>query len=258
MKIRMPFIKPIAMLAFAAFPLCAQWTNLPTDGIPRTADSKVNMAAPAPRTADGKPDLSGIWNPTNTKYLNNLAADFKPGELPILPWAEAITKERSTDTHGAEESDANCLPPGIPKINAAPNPIKIVQEPKLIVVLYETFDLFRQFFMDGRTLGKDPNPSWLGYSVAKWEGDTLVVDTVGLNGKTWLDKAGHPTTESTHVTERYRRVDYGHLEAAVTIEDPTAYAKPWTVTEHFQLFPNTELIENICENEKDIRHMPGK
>lgn len=246
------------LLFLTTLPLGAQWLKLPTDGIPRTADGKVNLTAPAPRRADGKPDLSGIWNPTNTKYLNNLAADFKPGELPILPWAEAITKERSTEMHGAEESDANCLPPGIPKINAAPNPIKIVQEPMLIVVLYETFDLFRQFFMDGRELSKDVNPSWLGYSVAKWDGDTLVVDTVGLNGKTWLDKVGHPTTESTHVIERYRRPDFGHLEAVVTIDNPTAYSKPWTVTEHFQFFADTELIENICENEKDIRHMPGK
>ena len=234
----------------------AQWIKLPADGIPRTADGKINMTAPAPRRADGKPDLSGIWNPMNTKYLNNLAVDFKPGELPILPWADAITKERSNDMHGAEESDANCLPPGIPKINATPNPLKIVQEPKLIVVLYETFGIFRQFFMDGRELRKDPNPSWLGYSIAKWDGDTLVVDTVGFNGKTWLDKVGHPTTESTHVTERFRRVDFGHLESVVTIEDPTAYTKPWTVTEHFDFFPNTELIENVCENEKDIRHMP--
>ena len=255
-------ISRILVIALAALPLAspalAQWTKLPADGGPRTADGKVNMTAPAPRTADGKPDLTGIWDPRNTKYLNNLAADLKPGELQMLPWADALVKERSNQLHGAEESDARCLPPGIPKINAAPNPIKIIQEPKLIVFLYETFDLHRQFFMDGREPRKDANPSWLGYSTAKWDGDTLVVDTVGLNNKAWLDKVGHPITESMHVTERYRRVDFGHLESVVTIDDPAAYSKPWSVTEHFELLPNTELFEDICENEQDVRHMPSK
>jgi hypothetical protein len=216
------------------------------------------MTAPAPRKADGRPDFSGIWNPRNTKYLGNLAADFKPGELQIEPWAEALVKERSTWMHGAEESDANCLPPGVPKINAAPNPFKIVQESKFFVILYETFGIYRQFFLDGREPAKDADPSWLGYSVAKWDGDALVVDTVGFNGKTWLDKIGHPMTETTHVTERFRRIDYGHLEAQVTIDDPKAYKKPWSVMERFELFPDTELIESVCENEKDVRHMPGK
>jgi hypothetical protein len=247
-----------ASLSIAAFPLAAQWMKLPADGIPRTADGKIDMQAPAPRRADGVPDLTGIWNPLNTKYLNNLAADFKPGELPILPWAEALVRQRSDYSHGAEESDARCLPPGIPKIDAAPNPIKIIQEPKLIVLLYETFDLHRQFFMDGREPRKDANPTWLGYSTARWDGDTLVVDTVGLNNKAWLDKVGHPITESMHVTERFRRPDFGHLESVVTIDDPAAYSKPWSVTEHFELLPNTELFEDICENEKDIRHMPGE
>jgi hypothetical protein len=242
----------------------AQWTNLPSDGVPRTADGKINMKAPAPRLPDGTPDLRGIWNPQNTKYLNNLAADYKPGELPILPAAEALVKMRSDYSHGAEESDAHCLPPGVPKIDTAPNPFKILQEPKLIVILYETFGLRRQFFMDGRELRKDANPTWLGYSTAKWargadgnkESDTLVVDTTGFNGKSWLDKVGHPTSESTHITERFRRVDFGHLESLVTIEDPTAYSKPWNVTLHFEYYPNTEIIEDVCENEADVKHMP--
>jgi hypothetical protein len=248
----------LALFSVAALPLGAQWAKLPTDGIPRTADGKIHMTAPTPRKADGKPDFSGIWNPQNLKYLGNLAADLKPGELQIEPWAEALVKERSAGMHGAEESDAKCLPPGIPKINAAPNPFKIVQETKFFVILYETFGIYRQVFLDGREPRKDADPSWLGYSVARWDRDALVVDTTGFNGKTWLDKIGHPTTEMTHVTERFRRIDYGHLETQVTIDDPSAYKKPWSVTERFELLPDTELIESVCENERDVRHMPGK
>jgi hypothetical protein len=248
----------LVLLALATFPLAAQWQNLPTDGIPRTAEGKINMSAPAPRKPDGKPDLSGIWNPPNTKYLVNLAADFKPGQLPIQPWAEALTKERSTEAHGAEESDANCLPPGIPKINATPNPFKIVQDTKLVIILYETFGIYRQVFLDGRVPRKDANPSWQGYSLGKWDGDALVVDSVGFNGKFWLDKVGHPATESLHVTERFRRPDYGHLEVQTTIDDPKAFTKPWSVTERLELLTDTELLESVCENEQDVRHMPGK
>jgi len=236
----------------------AQWRNLPTQGVPRTKDGKVDLSAPAPQRPDRKPDLTGIWQPSGTKYLNNLAADFKPGELPIQPWAEAITKERSTGAHSAEESDAKCLPPGVPKVSATPNPFKIIQEPNLVVILYEAFGLYRQIFMDGRELQRDPNPSWLGYSVGRWEGDALVVDTTGFNGKTWLDKIGHPVTESLHVTERFRRRDYGHMEIQTTIDDPKAFTKSWTVTEAMQLVPETELMETVCENEKDVAHMPGK
>jgi len=256
MKLGSPLASPFLLIALAAPCIHAQWTKLPADGAPRAADGKINMTAPAPRLPDGTPDLRGIWDPKNTKYLNNLAADYKPAELPMLPAAEALVKTRSDYSHGWEESDARCLPPGVPKISTAPNPFKILQEPKLIVVLYETFGLRRQFFMDGREVAKDANPTWLGYSKAKWDGDTLVVDTVGFNGKSWLDKVGHPTSESTHITERFRRVDLGHLESIVTIEDPTAYSKPRNVTLHFEYLPNTEIIEDVCENEQDIKHMP--
>lgn len=258
MKSRMLFVRSQVLFMLAALPMGAQWIKLPTDGIPRTADGKINMTAPAPRKPDGKPDISGIWQVMGAKYLVNLAADLKPGELPIQPWAEALVKERSKETHGAEESDANCLPPGIPKINATPNPFKIVQEPKLVVFLYEAFGFYRQVFLDNREPRKDTNPSWFGYSLGKWDGDAFVIDSIGYNGKFWLDKVGHPTTESLHTIERYRRPDYGHLEMQVTIDDPKVYTKPWSVTERFELQPETELIEGICENEKDIRHMPGK
>ena len=246
------------LLLVVLWPAGAQWRNLPAQAVPRTKDGKLDLSAPAPLKPDRKPDLTGIWQPVGTKYLVNIAADFKPGELPIQPWAEAITKERSTPTGSAQESDANCLPPGVPKISATPNPFKIIQEPGLVVILYESFGLYRQVFMDGRELQRDPNPAWLGYSTGKWEGDTLVVDTTGFNGKTWLDKIGHPVTDALHVTERFRRRDFGHLEIQTTIDDPKAFTKPWTVTEAMELLTDTELIESVCENEKDVKHMPGK
>jgi len=249
------------ILLLAMCPLApAQWVKLPSQGVPRTKDGKVDLTAPAPRRPDRKPDLSGIWLIESPKLLINLAANLKPGELPIQPWAEALTKERSTGIHAAEEPQAHCLPPGLPRINATPNPFKInQQEPGVVVILYEAFNLYRQIFTDGRELGKDPNPSWLGYSVGKWDGDTLVVDTTGFNGKTWLDQAGHPTTDALHVTERFRRRDFGHLEIQTTIDDPKAYTKPWSATEVMELQPDTELMEFACnENEKDVKHLLGK
>jgi hypothetical protein len=254
-------VKPVCGLLFvvAFSPLWAQWQNMPVKGTPLTKDGKPDMSAPAPRKPDHKPDLSGIWQAPGPKYLRDLAADLKPGEVPMQPWAEALTKERMTLAHAVEESDANCLPQGVPKINATPVPFKIIQDPGLVVILYEAFDQFRQFFMDGRKPPRDPNPTWLGYSTARWDGDVLVADTIGFNGKTWLDQAGHPATEALHVTERFRRRDFGHLEIQVTIDDPKAYTKPWTVTEVMELIPNTDLLEFVCnENNRDLPHLLSK
>ncbi len=223
----------------------------------RTAN--LDLSAPAPRTPDGKPDLSGIWEPpAPPKYLRDLAADLKPGDVSMLPWAEAVYKERLSGAWAREEPDANCLPQGVPKIDAAPAPYRFIQMPGMIVIIYEAFTQWRQIFTDGRELPKDPNPSWFGYSVGKWEGDTLVVNSIGFNGKVWLDQVGHPSTDALHVIERFRRVNFGQLEIQVTIDDPKAYTKPWTATENVQLRPNTELIEFICnENSKDRDHMPA-
>jgi hypothetical protein len=237
----------------------AQWLHVPDKNTPRAKDGKPDLAAPAPRRPDGKPDLSGIWGTENSKYLANIATDFKPGDFPILPWAEALTKERLTGIHAGEESNANCLPQGVPRIAATPNPFKIVQEPELVVILYEAFGQFRQVYLDGRALPKDPNPTWLGYSEGRWEGDTLVVETAGFNGKTWLDQAGHPTSDALHVFEHYHRRDFGHMDIQITIDDPKAYTKPWSVTEPMQLLPDTDLIEFVCnENEKDLKHLGKK
>ena len=247
----------LLLLVCAAAP--AQWLHIPAKNTPRTKDGKPELAAAVPRKPDGKPDLAGIWGTESPKYLANLAADFKPGEFPIQPWAEALTKERMTGIHASEESNANCLPQGIPRIDATPNPFKIVQEPDLVVILYEAFGQFRQIYLDGRSLPKDANPTWLGYSIGRWEGDTLVVESTGFNGKTWLDQTGHPTTEALRVTERYHRRDFGHLDIQVTINDPKAYTKPWTVTEPMQLLPDTDLIEFVCnENEKHLKHLGKK
>ena len=149
------------------------------------------------------------------------------------------------------------MPQGVPRINAAPSPWKIIQTPGLVAILYETFNFWRQVFLDGRELGEDFTPSWFGYSTGKWEGDTLIVDTRGFNGKAWIDQAGRPTTEALHVTERFQRKDVGHMEVQITVDDPKAYTKPWTVTEKFNLVTNGDLLEFICENNRDLQHMPA-
>ena len=248
-----------AILATSPLTLSGQWLNVPANA-PKTRGGKPNLGARAPRRPDGKPDLSGIWfgDEANKKYAD-LAADFKAGEFRIQPWAEALSKERIT--RGLAWPPAHCLPPSVPMLNAGASvqPLKIIQEPGLMVILYESFGLVRQMFLDGRTLAKDPNPTWLGYSVGRWEGDVLVVETTGFNDKTWLDLYGHPSTEALHITERFRRRDFGHLDLQVTIDDPKAYTKPWTVAVPLHLFPDGDLLEFVCnENEKDASHMVDK
>ena len=239
-------------------PLAAQWVKIPPAAIPRSPDGKPNLLAPPPKLSDGHPDLSGIWEPNANKYLRNIAADLKPEEVPFQPWAKAVFEERATGSRSKEDPDANCLPQGVPKIDAAPAPWKIVQTPRFIVIVYEAFNLWRQIFLDGRELAKDSNPSWQGYSTGKWDGDTLVVDTRGFNGKAWLDQLGRPSTDALHVIERFRRKDFGHMDIQITIDDPKAYTKPWTVTEDVQLRPDIELLEFICnENNRDVEHLPG-
>ena len=251
----------LPLILAMALPLGAQWLNYPSAGIPRTPDGKPNLAAPPPRTADGAPDLSGIWLAEDQKYFQNLAAGLKPDDVPLQPWALALQQQREDNVH-SDDPLARCLPHGVPRINTnAMFPFKIVQTPTLIVILYEQLSLFRQVFMDGRKLANDLNPSWLGYSTGRWDGDTLVIETTGFNDKTWLDTAkGHPATEALHVEERIRRPDFGNLEIQATINDPKAYTKPWTTTiqkMHLQL--GTEILEFICnENEKDLPHMVGK
>ena len=235
-------------------PAKAQWLNYPTPGIPRTADGKPKLTAPTPRTADGKPDLTGLWNRVSPKYGNNIAADLKPGD--VQPWAQALVDKRKEDL-GRDHMAAHCLPFG-PEYSTAQRYVKIVQTPTLIVMLDEDLT-YRQIYLDGRPLESDPQPTWMGYSIGHWDGDTLVVESAGFNDKTWLDTDGHPHTEALRTTERYRRTDFGHLEMEETIQDPKVYAKPFTVAISSLLAPDTELLEAVCsENNKDLDHWVGK
>ena len=231
------------------------WTNLPMDGVPLGPDGKPNMSAPAPRTSSGTPYLSCIYMP-NMRYFRNLAADLGIENVPMTDEARKIHAARATGLLGWEEPDAHCLPQGVPKINMAPVPFKIVQTEKLVVLVYEAFNLWRQVFLDSREFAPDLNPSWLGYSKGRWEGDELVVETRGLNGKQWLDHGGLPTSDKLTVIERFRRPSFGQLEIQLTIADPTYYTKPWTVTTNARRLVDTELFEFICnENERSTQHM---
>jgi len=235
--------------------LSAQWIRLTLPGIPRAADGKPNLTAPTPKTSDGKPDLTGIWVVASGKYLANIAADGV--DVPFRPEAAALYKQRR-ETNSVGRPTERCLPHSVPDAALVGYPFKIIQTPAQLVILFEPFIDYRQIFTDGRMLPNDPQPTWMGYSVGKWEGDTLVVDSTGFNDQTWLDDGGHPHSDALHVIERFRRIDFGHLELAITIDDSKMYTKHWTVTVPYNLVPDTELIEYVCENEKDLVHMVGK
>jgi hypothetical protein len=244
----------LAIVVLMTTPVLAQWVNVPPTPVPRTADGKPDLSAPAPRLPDGKPDLSGIWM-APTGYLRNLALNVQE-DVPFLPWAKALYDERAAGKFWREEPDANCLPQGVPKVLFAPAPWRIIQTPGIIFFVHEAFNLWWQAFTDGRQFAPhdDVSPTWHGYSTAKWEGDTLVVDSRGFNGNVWLDQLGKPSTEALHVTTRFRRKDFGKMDIQVTIDDPKAYSKPWGNTVEVTLLPNTQLMEFIClENEKDTR-----
>jgi len=241
--------------ALMSVPLHAQWINYPTPGIPRLPDGKPNLAAPAPRTADGKPDLSGIWRTTNGRLLQSLGADG--AEIPMRANAVALFRERQ-DNEGKDRPSGRCISHGVTDFNALNTPTKIVQTPSVTIVLFEAYNHYRQILTDGRPLPTDPQPAWLGYSVGRWEGDTFVVDTNGLSSVTWLDDGGHPHGDGLRVRERFRRLDFGRLDIDMTIDDAEYYTRPWTVTVHKALMVDDELIEWMCENEKDLQHMVGK
>ena len=247
-----------AAIALLSVPLCAQWLDHPTAGIPRLPNGKVNLAAPLPRKANGQPDLSGIWQVPGIRFLLNIAVDLKDVNVPFQPWAAAIYKER-VENFGKDDPNNRCLPSITPEKVAVTSPWKVVEIPGETIILYESRTIFRQIFTDGRAFPKDMQPAWQGYSVGKWDGDTFVVDTKGFNDKGWLDTNGHPVTDALHVIERYTRKDFGHMDVAITIDDPKAYTRPWTVVEPAVYQADTELIEYICEeNNKDVAHIVGK
>jgi hypothetical protein len=250
--------------------LKAQWLNYPTAGVPKLPNGKPNLAAPTPRTADGKPDLSGIWDADNTggtaesftgrrlpPLFENIGARLKDG-LPYSRWGRDLVNARLAD-NSKDSPDARCLPLGILWLHSHVSPRKMLQLPGLVVILYERFTQFRQIFTDGRPLPTDPEPSFFGYSTGKWEGDTLVVQTIGFRDDSWADLSGSPLTESAMVTERFRRTNYGNLEIEITVNDPKAYTVPWTVKLNQVIHLDTELLEFICvDNDKDRTHLVGK
>jgi hypothetical protein len=242
-------------VALLGMPLAAQWVTYPTPGIPRTKDGKPNLSAPAPRTPDRKPDFSGIWEAPTPKYLENLAADGV--EVSMLPWAANVYQERQ-ENFSKDSPSSFCLPHSVTDFDAHFTPKKLIQLPGVVVLLFESYHSYRQIFTDGRPLPENREPAWFGYSVGKWEGDTLVVNTAGINEKTWLDDGGHPHSDALRIIERFRRPDFGHMQVEVTIDDPKAYAKPWTAKIPWVLVPDTELLDWVCENNRDREHMVGK
>jgi len=257
-------VKVIASLAaslalLAAVPALAQWRNVPPGTkAPRAKNGDVDLEAPPPRHANGRVSLEGVWMPNDNRYIRDLALDVGEAKLPYQPWARKLTDERKDGTHSREDPDAHCLPQGVPKIDYVSYPWKLVETPTSVVMMFETFTFWRQIFTDGRTPDPAAKPAWMGYSVGHWEGDTLVVETTGFNGKLWLDQIGHPTTDKLRVTERFTRTHYGHLRIDVDIDDPGAYTAKWSASQVVHLRPTWEPLEFICEeNNRDMENLPG-
>jgi hypothetical protein len=268
------------ILAVTPGTLVAQWPAHPTPGVPRTSDGQPDLKGPAPRTADGKPNFSGIWRFVDSpdardgpplprgvgtagigarvRGLNQFfdIGSTLPDGLPFQPWAAELRKQRAADNN-KDNPDAHCLPLGLMQLHTHPEPRKIIQTPGVVVILYEANGGIRQIFTDGRPL--PPNGAeawWYGYSTGRWNGDTLVVETTGFRDDVWLDVEGSPLTQSAKMIERFRRPDFGSMEIEVTVDDPKAYTKPWTVRISHRIMLDTELIEFVCqENEKDVAHI---
>jgi hypothetical protein len=263
-------MKVLVALAVFASALSAQWPAWPTGGAPkltRTDAGKPDLTAPAPKAANGHPDLSGVWdratplNPVKStppqRAFQNLPS-MLPDGLPFQPWAADLRKQRLAE-NSKEHPDAHCLPLHPVQLHSHPQPRKIIQTPGLVMILYEANNGLRQIFTDGRPLPADAEPWWYGYSVGKWDGDTLVVETTGFRDMGWLDEEGTPITETGKVIERFRRPNIGNLEIEVTVDDPKAFTKPWTVKFNQRLMPDTELIEFVCaENNRSLPHLIGK
>jgi len=261
----------VAVLCAASVSLSAQWLKYPTAGVPRTAAGKPNLMAPPPHTADGKPDLSGIWDiEHNRPCPPEGCADMEVGQefvnigwslkggLPYQPWAAATRKARM-EQNGKDDPSSHCLPRGALRAHTSPLLRKFVQVPGLLVLLSESNASYRQIFTDGRPLPAIEQPTFNGYSIGRWEGDTLVVQTTGFKDGMWLDRSGSPMTDAAKMTEKFRRTSYGKMDIEITIDDPKAYTAPWTVMLHNTIVVDTDLLDYIClENEKSVAHMVGK
>jgi len=275
MRGRVVQILGVIAIGVWAGPAAAQWLKYPTDGAPRSKDGKVNLSAPAPRAKDGRPDFSGVWltgnpipcDPANGADFLDCGAELPlardaidigvslPGGLPYQPWAAELVRKRTAD-QAKDDPHVRCLPDTFIRSYGLPHLQKFVHVPGLLVMLDEMNASYRQIFTDARPLPADPVPSWNGWSSAAWDGDTLVVRSNGFRDDLWLDLAGSPLTDAAKTIERIRRPDYGHLEIALTVDDPKAYTKPWTVTLTQQIVVDTDLVDEIClENEKSSTHM---
>ena len=273
----LPAAAAACMLLCASPPVAAQWFKYPTDGVPRKADGTPELTAPTPRTSDGKPDFSGMWltgdgrpcdarNETfqvcgselpMSRYGINMGTG-REGGLPYQPWAAQQVKAE-IEQHSLHDPHARCMPDTFVRLYGLPHMQKFIQTRALLVMLYEMNANYRQVFLDGRPFPDDPQPSWQGYSVGKWDGDTLVIDSMGFRDGQWLDMAGSPMTDAAKVHERIRRPDFGHLEVEITVDDAKAYTRPWTVMLKQNIVLNTELVDEMCvENEKSTKHMVGK
>jgi hypothetical protein len=260
------------LVVWATVSLSAQWPSYVPPKTPRTPDGAIALAAPPPRTADGKLDLSGVWD-SRVPPAGRLGAPMLPSTdgapvatflnvganlvdgLPFTSWAADVRRQRMA-TNSKDNPDAHCLPLGFMQLHTHSQPRKIVQSPTVIVIAYEANAGLRQIFLDGRTPPGDAQPWWFGYSVGRWDGDTLVVDTTGVRDGGWLDVNGSPFTDQARITERFRRPTFGRLEIDVTVTDAKAYTRPWTVRVNQRLLAADELIEFIChENEKDAAHL---
>jgi hypothetical protein len=270
LRFRLVVVAMAAAITLTSSSIVAQWLRYPTAGVPRTRDGRPDLTARTPRTADGKPDFSGVWendgyNPSSAEGLGPVPRTVffelsfgMNGAPPYQPWAAELAARRKED-EAKDNPDARCLPIGPLQMLAHPLPKKIVQNSALMVILHERNMEFRQIYTDGRRLPEDPQPSWYGYSTGRWEGDTLVVETNGLRDGLWADFWGSPLTDAARLTERYRRPNFGTLEIQVTVNDPKAYLKPFTVNVNQHLALDTDLLEYAClENEKDVAHLVGK
>ena len=275
----------MVFLAAASGSAAAQWFNQPSPRAPRTASGEVDLAAPTPRLANGKPDLSGVWMtaepicvirgtapvsellklnppsrtcPPRTASFSRQSINFgidMPGGLPYQPWLAAVVDQR-TANQAIDDPHIRCLPDVFLRAYGLPHYLKFAQSPDLLLMLNEYNAIYRQVFTDGRQLPKEPNPSWQGYSAARWDGDTLVIDSVGFRDDLWIDWDGSVITEAAKLRERIRRPDFGHLDIQVTVDDPKAYTKPWTVNLRQQFASDTELIDEICaEGEKFAKQL---
>jgi hypothetical protein len=275
----------ILVAAGAGSSLSAQWFKVPTPRAPRTASGAVDLAGPTPRLANGRPDLTGIWmtaepacvirgvmslaelqklmpptrqcpsrGPTFSRQSINLGIDM-PGGLPYQPWLAAMV-DRNVKEQSIDDPHIRCVPDSPVRAYGLPRYMKFVQTQDVLLMLNEYNATYRQVFTDGRALPVDPNPSWQGYSIGTWDGDTLVIDSNGFRDDTWLDWAGSVVTEAGTTRERIRRTDFGHLEIEVTVDDPKAYTKPWTVTLRQQFAPDTEILDEICaEGERFVQKL---